>query len=136
VQVPTQVPTRVPAQLSGQVPAQAPDAKCPADFMHEPMIPAAQRDQVFRPVRTALAARYHMMDSPPTNKEVDLLIVQDDTIYQLEFKKSASPGCDAARHFRTPGKLDRPLGPGCVICLAQTSLPLDEGVGTIPVGAI
>jgi hypothetical protein len=69
-------------------------------------------------------------------REVDLLIVQDDTIYPLEFKKSASPGRDAARHFRVLSKLGRPLGPGGVICLTQMSLPLSEGVVTIPVGAI
>jgi predicted AAA+ superfamily ATPase len=69
-------------------------------------------------------------------REVDLLIVQDDTIYPLGFKKSASPGRDAARRFRMLSKLGRPLGPGGVICLTQTSLPLSEGVVTIPVGAI
>ncbi len=69
-------------------------------------------------------------------REVDLLIVQDDTIYPLEFKKSASPGHDAMRPFRSLGKLGRPLGPGGVICLAPKSLPLAEGVVTIPVGAI
>ena len=69
-------------------------------------------------------------------KEIDLLIVQDDTLYPLEFKKSASPGPDAVRSFRALRKLDRTVGPGAVICLAQSSLPLAEDVVTIPVGAI
>lgn len=69
-------------------------------------------------------------------KEIDLLIVQDDTIHPLEFKKSASPGPDAVRHFRTLTRLDRPIGPGGVICLAPLSLPLQDGVVTIPVGAL
>jgi hypothetical protein len=69
-------------------------------------------------------------------REVDLLIVQDDTIYPLEFKKSASPGRDALGPFRALGKLDHPVGPGGVICLAPQSLPLAEGIVTIPVGAI
>lgn len=34
--------------------------KRPAVFMHEPTAPVAQRDQVFRPVRSSWAARYHL----------------------------------------------------------------------------
>lgn len=69
-------------------------------------------------------------------KEIDLLIVQDEVIYPLEFKKSATPGRDSVRHFGTLARLDRPIGPGCVICLAESSLPLADGVVTIPVGAL
>lgn len=69
-------------------------------------------------------------------KEIDLLIVQDDVIHPLEFKKSATPGRDSVRHFGTLARLDRPIGPGGVICLAESSLPLADGVVTIPVGAV
>lgn len=69
-------------------------------------------------------------------KEIDLLIVQDNTIYPLEFKKSASPGVDGVRRFRTLAKLGLPVGPGGVICLVESSLPLDDRVVSIPVGAI
>ena len=69
-------------------------------------------------------------------KEIDLLIVRDDVIHPLEFKKSASPGRDSVRHFGTLARLNRPLGSGGVICLAESSLPLAEGVVTIPVGAV
>lgn len=69
-------------------------------------------------------------------KEIDLLIVQDEVIHPLEFKKSATLGRDSVRHFRTLAKLNRPIGPGCVICLAESSLPLADGVVTIPVGAV
>lgn len=69
-------------------------------------------------------------------KEIDLLIVQDEVIYPLEFKKSASPGRDSVRHFGSLARLDRPVGPGGVICLVESSLPLGEGLVSIPVGAI
>lgn len=69
-------------------------------------------------------------------KEIDLLIVRDDAIHPLEFKKSASPGRDAVRHFKTLERLDRPVGAGGVICLAESSLPLADGAVTIPVGAL
>ncbi len=69
-------------------------------------------------------------------KELDLLIVQDDAIYPLEFRKSASPDRDTVRPFRTLANLDRRVGPGAVVCLTGTALPLAEGVLAIPVGAI
>ena len=69
-------------------------------------------------------------------KEIDLLIVRDEAILPLEFKKSASPGRDSVRHFGALARLDRPIGPGGVICLAESSLPLAEGVVSIPVGAV
>lgn len=69
-------------------------------------------------------------------QEVDLLIVQDGTIYPLEFKKSASPGKDAVRHFQALEKLKMPIGPGGVICLTMQSLPLTPTTSSIPVSAI
>ena len=41
-------------------------------------------------------------------KEVDLLIVQDGTLYPLEIKKSASPGKETVRHFQALSKLNLP----------------------------
>ncbi|MCJ7629336.1 MAG: ATP-binding protein [Longimicrobiales bacterium] len=69
-------------------------------------------------------------------KEIDLLIVQDNSVYPLEFKKSASPGRDAVRHFKTLDKLGMRVMPGGVISLAESSLPLAEGHVTVPVGAL
>jgi hypothetical protein len=69
-------------------------------------------------------------------KEIDLLIVRDAVIHPLEFKKTASPDRRAAKHFSALKKLDRPIGAGGIVCLANTSLPLTENVVTIPVGTI
>ena len=69
-------------------------------------------------------------------KEIDLLIVQDGTAYPLEFKKSASPGKDDARHFQVLKKLKMPVGPGGVICLSERSLPLWSTVQSIPVSIL
>ena len=69
-------------------------------------------------------------------KEIDLLIVRDGTIHPLEFKKTASPGKDAVRHFQAIERLKLPVGQGGVICLCQQSLPLTESFFTIPIGAI
>jgi len=69
-------------------------------------------------------------------KEIDLLIVKDGTIYPLEFKKTAAPKKDAVRHFKVLDKLDMPVGPGGVICLAEIFLPLTDRVSCIPVAAL
>ncbi|MCU0725303.1 MAG: hypothetical protein MUE73_05880 [Planctomycetes bacterium] len=82
------------------------------------------------PVRSAAAL--HIGRDPV----IDLLIVQDGTLYPLEFRKSASPGRDAIRPFGALRRLDRTVGPGGVICLVGSSRPLDEGLLAIPVGAI
>ncbi len=67
-------------------------------------------------------------------KEVDLLIEQDNLLYPIEFKKSASPSLHATKHFPFLEKLDRPVGPGAVICLKETDVPLSREVTAIPVG--
>ncbi len=69
-------------------------------------------------------------------KEIDLLIVQDETIYPLEFKKTASPTPTDVRHFQALSKLNLPIGPGGIICLAEQSLPLTAATVSIPVSAL
>ena len=67
-------------------------------------------------------------------KEIDLLIVQDGTLYPLEFKKTASPDKNAVRHFSVLEKLGMPVGIGGVVCLAGQALPLTERAWCVPVG--
>jgi hypothetical protein len=69
-------------------------------------------------------------------KEIDLLIVQDGTLYPLEIKKSASPDKSAVRHFQVLQKLNMPIGPGGVICLSPHYLPLTATAYSIPVGVL
>ena len=69
-------------------------------------------------------------------KEIDLLIIQDGVIYPLEFKKTASPGRNAVRHFQVLEKLNMPTGPGGVICLVERALPLKPKASSIPVSTI
>jgi hypothetical protein len=69
-------------------------------------------------------------------REIDLLIVRDGTVYPVEIKKSASPGKAAIRHFAALDKLGLTVGPGAVISLVSQPLPLTETVWTIPAGSI
>lgn len=67
-------------------------------------------------------------------KEVDLLIVQDEKIYPLEFKKTASPNKALIKNFFTLQNLDKTVAAGGLICLCESLLPLSENAQAIPVG--
>lgn len=69
-------------------------------------------------------------------KEIDLLIVKDGTIYPLEIKKTSAPKRTATQQFNVLNKLNMPIGPGGIICLAQQALPLSEKVQVIPVSVL
>ena len=69
-------------------------------------------------------------------REIDLLLVQDGTLYPLECKKTSAPTRDAVRHFSALEKLGLPVGPGGVICLATQTLPLTASVQSIPLAAL
>jgi predicted AAA+ superfamily ATPase len=69
-------------------------------------------------------------------KEIDLLIIQDGTVYPLEFKKTASAGKGDVRHFHGLEKLKLPIGSGGVICLTEQPLPITPSTWSIPVAAL
>lgn len=65
--------------------------------------------------------------------EIDLLIEQDGLIYPIEFKKSANPGLQSYKSFRSLDKLNQPIGSGAVICMREHSIPLSRDVTAIPI---
>ncbi len=69
-------------------------------------------------------------------QEIDLLIIQDGTIFPLEIKKTASPTPADIRPFATLNRLNVPIGPGGLICLTQQSLPITDRAISIPVGTL
>lgn len=72
-------------------------------------------------------------------KEIDLLIVRDNTIHPVEIKKSAQPTREAVRHFSVLDNLRQPgisIGHGALVCLAPLSIPMTESVTVVPVGMI
>lgn len=82
--------------------------------------------------KTALLYFYRDHDT----KEIDLLIDQNNTLYPIEFKKTATPSQTATKSFSALEKLGRNIGPGAVICLKETIAPLSMSVTSIPVGVI
>jgi predicted AAA+ superfamily ATPase len=69
-------------------------------------------------------------------KEIDLIIETGDTIYPIEFKKTATPSISATKNFVVLEKLKKKLGHGAIICLREDHIPLSRGVDAIPVGCI
>ena len=67
-------------------------------------------------------------------KEVDLVIEEGNTLYPIEFKKTATPSQNAAKNFAVLKKLGQKVGHGAVICLRETDVPLSPEVDAIPVG--
>ena len=62
----------------------------------------------------------------------DLLIEQGNTLYPVEIKKTATPSAGAARHFVVLEKFKQRIGPGAVLCLKKTDIPLSSQVNAIP----
>jgi predicted AAA+ superfamily ATPase len=77
-------------------------------------------------------------------KEIDVLLHKDGTLYPIEIKKSASPGAKAIKHFQVLKPVTEPerfgaqeqlkteIGTGAVICLADDLLPIDKNNWYVP----
>jgi predicted AAA+ superfamily ATPase len=65
--------------------------------------------------------------------EVDLVIEAGDTLYPIEFKKTATPSRTASKHFKMLEKLGKKIGPGAVICFVEKDIPLSREVVAIPI---
>jgi len=81
-------------------------------------------------------------------REIDLLLYRNGTLYPIEIKKSASPGTEAVKHFGVlepvtepehfgaVGTLKTEIGTGAVICMANYLLPLDRKNWLVPLWLI
>ncbi len=66
-------------------------------------------------------------------REVGLVIETGDSLYPVEFKKTATPSATASRHFRPLEKLGGKVGHGAVSCFVERDVALSEDVTAIPV---
>lgn len=69
-------------------------------------------------------------------REIDLIIIENGTLYPIEIKKSADPGKTAIKNFRVLDSLPEKVGKGAVICLSSNHYPLDQNNTVVPVGMI
>lgn len=62
-------------------------------------------------------------------REIDLLIEANGSLFPVEIKKTASPGTQASKAFSVMGS---DTGPGAVLCLIPRDVPLSRSVRAIP----
>ena len=66
------------------------------------------------------------------NREIDLIIHQNNILYPVEIKKSGNPGKDAIKHFSVLQNTGIEVGEGSVICLSSDFLPIDKQNWYVP----
>jgi len=57
-------------------------------------------------------------------KEIDLILEANNTLFPFEIKKSASPDSSAVKHFKTLEKTKKEIGNGGVICMTDSVYPI------------
>jgi len=85
---------------------------------------------------TGHSARHFYFYRDADQREVDLLIETGNTLYPVEFKKTATPSRQASRHFHVLEKLGLQVGQGAVLCLVDKLIPLSHEVMAVPIGAL
>jgi predicted AAA+ superfamily ATPase len=70
------------------------------------------------------------------NKEIDLIIEQNNTLYPIEIKKSSNPKGDSIKHFKVLEQTGKKIGTGNVICLCDQLYPIDRNNYLVPAWVI
>lgn len=68
------------------------------------------------------------------NREIDLIIDQNNTLHPIEIKKTANPTANAPSNFKFLSILHRNIGHGIVICFTAKDIPLSRDVDAVPIG--
>ena len=66
-------------------------------------------------------------------REIDFLLEQNNTLYPIEVKKTASPSMTTAKSFNALKVLSKKIGSGAVICFREKDIPLSREVTAIPI---
>ena len=69
-------------------------------------------------------------------REIDLIILENGSLYPIEIKKGADPGKGALKHFHVLAQLPENIGEGAVLCMTPMVIPLDEKNKLVPVKCI
>lgn len=77
---------------------------------------------------------YYYRDN--NGKEIDLIIIYNNTVYPIEIKKSANPGTEAIKNFHVIEKFGLEIGNGGVICMKEKLFPIDKNNNYIPIELI
>lgn len=77
---------------------------------------------------------YYYRDN--NGKEIDLLIIYNNTVYPIEIKKSANPQSEAIKNFNIVNKFGMKIGNGGIICMKEDLFPINENNNYIPIELI
>ncbi|MDR2395879.1 MAG: ATP-binding protein [Endomicrobium sp.] len=69
-------------------------------------------------------------------KEIDLVIEENGTLYPIEIKKTTNPQLSDCKYFNQLNKLNKKVGLGAIICLQPERIPLNRNIVSIPVWEI
>jgi predicted AAA+ superfamily ATPase len=69
-------------------------------------------------------------------REVDIVLEENGTLYPIEVKKTANPGLNDCKSFGLLERLNKKVGLGAVICLQPERIPPSREVVSIPVWEI
>lgn len=79
------------------------------------------------------AKRYLYYYRDQNQKEIDLIINYDNTVYPIEIKKSANPGVSAIKNFDIVKKFGLNVGNGIVLCMMSDIMAIDENNYYVPI---
>lgn len=65
-------------------------------------------------------------------KEIDLIIEENGTLYPIEIKKKTNADKEDIKHFKVLEQFKKPIGDGAVICMSDDWLPITKNVNMIP----
>ncbi len=86
-------------------------------------------------VNNGLQAKiYYIRDS--NQKEIDLLILDNNILYPIEIKKSSNPGKKAIKHFNILDSTTMQIGEGGVICMISSIISIDKTNNFIPIESL
>lgn len=74
---------------------------------------------------------YYYRDT--NQKEIDLLIFDNNKVYPVEIKKSANPGKEAIKNFDIVNKFGADVGNGVVLCMMRDIMAIDENNYYVPI---
>ena len=77
--------------------------------------------------------RYLYFYRDSNQKEIDLLIINNNTVYPVEIKKSSNPEISAIKNFNVVDKFNMNNGNGIVLCLCREINALDNNNYLVPI---
>lgn len=66
-------------------------------------------------------------------KEIDLLVIDNNIVYPVEIKKSSNPGREAIKNFNVVDKFEMERGTGIVLCLCKEIEAIDANNYYVPI---